>query len=119
MADLEKQIEFLLEQQAQFDVVLDDTRRATAANMQSIDRLIALVDYVFTREAGLSEWKQQAQEKIDYLLRAQEQTDKKLNALGEEQTQVKKLLAEIKLKLEKDQSLERGPGCRIQRLNSL
>jgi hypothetical protein len=101
MADLEQQIEFLLEQQAQFDVVLDDTLRATAANMRAVDRLIELVDYLFTREAGLGEWKQQSQEKLDYLLRAQEQTDKKLNALGEEQAQVKKLLTEIKLKLDK------------------
>ena len=64
--------------------------------MMSIQRLAETVDSRLTREAGLYEWKQAVQQNINYLLRAQEQTDKKLNALLEAQQQIKQQLEESK-----------------------
>lgn len=100
--DIEKTVEFLLDEHAGFEARLADLQHAADTNIYSVEKLTQLVDYLFTREVGSQKTRQQLQEDVAYLLRAQEQTDNRINALLAQHEQMKALLTEIKLKLEQE-----------------
>ena len=100
--DIQTQINFILRTLQQYKLQMNDTALATAENVEAIARLGESVTQAEENEAVLNEWRDDIRSQFDYLLRAQEQTDKSLKLLVEEHEQIKALLVEIKRKLDNE-----------------
>ncbi len=98
--DLQTQVIFILRTLQQYKIQMDNTALTTAANVEAIAGLGEFVTQVEENEAVLNEWRDDIRNQFDYLLRAQEQTDKKLKLLTEDYAQLKTLVADIKRKLD-------------------
>lgn len=100
--DLQTQINFILRTLQSHKIQIDDTARATAANIKSIAHLNEFIAEIQEQDTVLNEWRDDVRSQFEYLVRAQEQTDKNLKTLAEAHAQIKTLLVEMKRKLDNE-----------------